>query len=189
MPLIKYRVSWEEDDNSFRELEILSSQSFYDLHSGIKKFFELPATMEASIFTSDDRWVRGRELSSTIEKNLRDAPALSMKKTPVGALMLNPDQRFIYQCVHAKNWVFLIETLALLPEPVVLREYPLLVKSEGIAPSLLGVIPTEKDSVMDIEERYDLGSRDGFGDEGEDEDQSEDEFGEESDDSQGVDEY
>ncbi|QLH47065.1 MAG: hypothetical protein HWD58_16425 [Bacteroidota bacterium] len=144
--------------------------------------------MEASIFTSDDRWVRGRELSSTIEK-LAGCPGAQHEKTPVGALMLNPDQRFIYQSMHAKNWVFLIETLALLPEPVVLREYPLLVKSEGIAPSLLGVIPTEKDSVMEIEERYDLGSRDGFGDEGEEDDQREDEFGEEADDSQGVDEY
>jgi hypothetical protein len=170
MSLIKFRISWEEDDASFRDMEILSAQSFYELHEGIKKHFQLPAEMEASIYVSDDRWIRGREISSTVEKNLRDAPALSMKKTAVGALMLNPDQKFVYQCVHAKSWVFLLDTLTLLPDPSILREYPICVKSEGISPSQLGLIPTEKDSVVEIEERYDLASRDGFGDEGDDED-------------------
>jgi len=170
MSLIKFRISWEEDDASFRDMEILSAQSVYELHEGIKKHFQLPADMEASIYVSDDRWIRGREISSTVEKNLRDAPALSMKKTAVGALMLNPDQKFVYQCVHAKAWVFLLDTLTLLPDPGVLREYPICVKSEGISPSQLVLIQTEKDRVVEIEERYDLASRDGFGDEGEDED-------------------
>lgn len=170
MSIIKYRVSWEDDDSTFREFEILSSQTFYEFHEGIKKAFMFPAVMEASFFVSTDDWKREKEISSTVEKNLRDAPALSMKKTPLGALISDPHQKFIYACVHAKAWVLLIETITLLPVPIALKDYPICVKSEGLSPSQIGIIPTEKDSVMEIEERYDLNNTDGFGDEGEDDD-------------------
>lgn len=169
MSLLKYRVSWEDDDSSLREIEILSSQTFFDFHTIIKQAFQLPEAMEASIFVADGNYRKERELSSTVEKNLKDAPALSMKKTPVGALISDPYQRFVYECVHDKGWVFLIETITMTAEPKSADVYPRCVRTEGISPSQLGVVPTNnKDSVMEIEEKYDLNSTDGFGDEGED---------------------
>ena len=168
MSLIKFRVSWSEDDSTFRDIEILSGQSYFDLHGLIKKELQLPADMEASFFVSDDLWRKGRQISSTVEKNLRDAVALSMKKTPIGALIVDPHQKFVYECEHVKAWIFYLDLITLLPEPIKTDVFPRCVKSEGISPSQLGVIPTEKDSVMEIEERYDLNKdEEGFGDEGE----------------------
>ena len=175
MSLIKFRVSWSEDDSILRDIEILSGQTYYDLHTLIKKELLMPADMEASFYVSHDLVKKGRQISSTVEKNLRDAVALSMKKTPIGALIVDPHQKFLYECEHPKAWLFYLDLITLLPEPSKTDMFPRCTKSEGVSPSQLGIIPLEKDSVMEIEERYDLNSdREGYGDEGEETDTSED---------------
>ena len=169
MSVIKFRVYWSEDDSTFRDVEILSGQSYYELHALLKKEWQMPADMQASFFVSDDTLKKGREISSLVEKNLRDAVALSMKKTPIGALITDPHQKFIYECMHPKGWFFYMDMITLLPEPLRIDLFPRCVKSEGLSPTQIGLIPTVKDSVMEIEERYDLNQdEDGYGDEGED---------------------
>ncbi len=176
MSLIKFRVCWSDDDTTLRDIEILSGQTYYDLHTIIKKELLMPADMEASFFVSNDFIRKGKEISSTVEKNLRDAVALSMKKTPIGALIVDPHQKFIYECDHIKGWIFNIELITLLPEPIDTDPYPRCIKTEGISPTQLGIIPLVKDSVMEIEERYDLNANEeGFGDEGEEESSSDEE--------------
>lgn len=172
MSLLRIKVCWEEDDATYRTIEILSTQTFYELHQCIKTAYQLPADMESMIYVSNDKWTKEKAISSTIEKNLRDAPALSQKKTPIGALINDPHQKFLYESVHAKAWIFQIEVITLLPLPTLQREYPICVISEGISPSQFGIAKTEKDSVMDILEMYDLENKDGFGDEGDDSDLS-----------------
>ena len=180
MSLFKFRIWWSEDDTTFRDIEILSASTYFDFHEIIKKEFQLPADMQACIYLSDDLHKRGRALSSAVEKNLRDAPALSMKRTPLGALISDPHQKFIYTCEHPKGWIFFAELISLLPEPAHPEIYPRCTKTEGLSPSQVGVIPSKKDSVMELEERYDLnGQEEGYGDEGEEE-QSEEGTEEES---------
>lgn len=164
-------VTWEDDDSTYRIIEILSAQTFYEFHTGIKQSLQLPEAMEASFFISNDHWTREKEISSIVEKNLRDAPALSMRRTPIGALINDPHQKFIYVCDHPKAWVFRIEIMLLSPAPEMVNNYPTCVKSEGISPSQFGVGIKEKDSVVEIEERYDLGGQEeGYGEEGDDDD-------------------
>ncbi len=169
MPLIKFKVSWEEDDATYRNIEIVSSQSFYEFHTCIKFSLQLPEKMEGLFYMIDERRNRGTTLSSTVEKNLRNAPELSMVKTPVGALITDPDQKFVYECVHPKGWTFLVEIISISPFNSDLINYPKCIKSEGISPVNFGISPNEKDSVMEIVEKYDLNNTDGYGDEGEDE--------------------
>ncbi len=169
MSLIKFKVSWEEDDATFRNIEIVSSQSFYDFHNCIKFSLQFPEKMEAFFYMIDGRKKVEKTLSSVVEKNLRDAPALSMKKTPVGALITDPEQKFIYECVHPKAWTFLVEIISISPFNSSLINYPKCIKSEGISPVNFGITSSEKDSVVEIVEKYDLDNAEGFGDEGEDE--------------------
>ncbi|MEZ5045786.1 MAG: hypothetical protein R2831_02230 [Chitinophagaceae bacterium] len=177
MSLITFKISWEEDDTIFRIIEALSGQSYYELHEGIKKHFQLPTDMHAILYVLNSRGIKERKLDSTVEKNKKDAESLSMKKTPIGALLQDPHQQFEYVCEHIKKWTFTIDTIALSEEQQLAIEYPLCVKSEGISPSLLGAVPdANKDAVMEIEEKYDLGNADGFGDEGDDTAEDADEF-------------
>lgn len=173
MSLIKFKVYWEEDSDIFRDIEVMSGQNFYELHQCIRTNFQLPDTLEASIFLCDERLKKGQEISSVVEKNLRDAPALSMKRTPIGALMNDPHQKFIYVCQNEKGWQFIMEIITFKPDHPDLHLFPRCVKSEGLSPSQFGIGMNTKKSVLEVEERYDLGSQDGFGDEGEDDAQEE----------------
>jgi hypothetical protein len=176
MSIIKFRVSWNQDDSTFRDIEILSGQTFDDLHQCIKRELLMPADMESIIYVSDENWNKGRQISSRVEKNLRDAIALSMKKTPIGALIVDPHQKFIYECEHPKAWLFYIDLITLMEETAVTHVYPRCIKGEGVSPSQFGILPIKKDSVVEIEERYDLANdEEGFGDEGEDDNNSSEE--------------
>lgn len=178
MSLIKFKISWDEDNATFRDVEVLTSQSFYDLHQCIKTNFQFAETMEASFFMTDDLVIKGKEISSTVEKNLRDAPALSMRKTPIGALMNDPHQRFIYECIHPKSWTLLLEVISLKEFKGEVNTFPRCTKSEGVSPSQFGILGKEKDAVAETLELYDLaGDADGYGDEGEDEIISEEDLG------------
>lgn len=166
MSLLRLKAYWEDDDATFRVLEMLSTQTYFELHEGLKKALQLPADMEASLFICDARGLKVREVSSTVEKNLRDAPALSMKKTPVGALINDPHQLFRYECVHPKGWVFIIELLLMLPDPTTNKTYPVCVESEGMSPSQFGILPGEenKEKIIDILEMFDIGNDEDGGD-------------------------
>ena len=48
MPIFKFRVSWQEDDNIQRDIEILSGQTFEDLHQSIIKSFLLNPAWHAT---------------------------------------------------------------------------------------------------------------------------------------------
>ncbi len=183
MSLLRLKASWDEDDTTYRTIEVLSTQSFFELHQCLKVSYQLPTDMEASIFVCDSRGIKGRKISSIVEKNLRDAPALSMKKTPLGALINEPHQLFVYECEHPKQWIFQIEIINMLPIPTLQKDYPICVQSEGLSPSQYGVNPAakEKDKITELLELYDLDDKDGFGDEGEEEiNDSEEEFDTES---------
>jgi hypothetical protein len=162
MSLLRLKAYWEDDDATFRVLEILSDQTYYALHEGLKTAFQLPADMEASIFICDSRGLKTREVNSTVEKNLRDAPALSMKKTPIAALINDPHQLFRYECDHPKRWVFMIELVMMLPDPVLQKQYPFVVVSEGMSPSQFGILPGDesKEKIVDILEMFDIGADD-----------------------------
>ena len=178
MSLLKFTISWDEDNATFRDVEVLTNQSFHDLHTCIKTAFQFPETMEASFFMTDNFIHKGKEISSTVEKNLRDAPALSMRKTPIGALMNDPHQQFIYECVHPKNWTLHLEVISLKEFLMDSDQFPRVTKSEGISPSQFGILGQEKDAVMETLEIYDLaGDADGYGDEGEDEVISDEDMG------------
>ena len=171
MPILRFRVSWEDDDQTYRDIEISGNQTFLDFHTAILKAYEFDGKHPASFYESSDKWHYGRELSSEVLVNKKDAPALSMLKTPVSALVTNPDQKFIYVYDPVKKWTFMAELIGISKLDTPKRVYPFILRKEGIAPAQYGVKGVNPDKIMEIEEKYDLGAEDmaeGFGNEGED---------------------
>ncbi|RYD55127.1 MAG: hypothetical protein EOP56_17305 [Sphingobacteriales bacterium] len=171
MPLLRFRVYWEEDDQIYRDIELLAGQTFNDFHQVIAKGYEFDGKHAASFFESNDRWTRGREISSEVMVNKKDAPALSMIKTPVSALVAKPDQKFVYEYDPVKKWTFLVELIGVSKEEDPKRTYPFVLRKEGVAPAQYGIKGVSPDKLMEVEEKYDLGAdemAEGFGSEGED---------------------
>jgi hypothetical protein len=170
MPLFRFRVHWEEDDQIYRDIEIQTGQPFLALHEAIVKGFEFDGKHPASFFESNERWDRGREISSEVMVNKKDAPALSMAKTPVGALISIPEQKFLYEYRSIKRlWLFQIELIGIEKHEDPRKAYPMVVRKEGVAPAQYGIKGLNPERMMEVEEAYDLGAEEmaeGFGSEG-----------------------
>lgn len=172
MPIFKFRVYWEDDDNIYRDIELKTGQTFQAFHETILKAFEFDNKHSASFFESNDKWVRRREISSEVLTNKKDAPALSMIKTPVSALVDSPDKKFVYTYDPVKKWNFQIDLIGIEKDEDSRKDYPVCVRKEGVAPAQTGIKGLSNERMMEIEEKYDLNKEDmeeqGFGSEGED---------------------
>ena len=170
MPLLRFRVYWEEDDQIYRDIEVLTGQTFLQFHEAIAKAYEFDGKHTAVFYESNDRWERERAFASDVLVNKKDAPALSMTKTPVSALVTNPSQKFVYVYDPAKQWTFLVELIGVSKDENPRKVYPLLIRKEGIAPAQYGVKGLPENKMVEVEEKYDLGAEEmaeGFGSEGE----------------------
>ena len=170
MAILRFRIFWEEDDLTYRDIEIQGNQTFLDFHNCILKAYEFDGKHPGSFYESDDKWNRSREISSEVLVNKKDAPALSMLKTPVLALVSKPDQKFVYVYDPVKKWTFLVELTSVNKDETYKRVYPFILRKEGVAPAQYGIKGVNPDKLMEIEEKYDLGAEEmaeGFGDEGE----------------------
>lgn len=190
MTVLRFRVYWEDDDQTYRDLEILGNQTFLDFHKAIIQAFEFDGKHAASFYESNDKWTRGREFNSEVLVNKKDAPALSMIKTPVSALINLPDQKFVYVYDPAKKWTFLVELIGVSKEETPKRVYPFILRKEGIAPAQYGIKGVNPDKIMEIEEKYDLGAdemAEGFGNEGEEGTESTESYEDDSQQNAGLD--
>lgn len=171
MPLFKFRVYWEDDDNIYRDIVLKTGQTFQSFNQAILTAFEFDNKHQSSFFSSNDNWLRGREISSEVLVNKKDAPALSMIKTPVSALVEKPDEKFVFTYDPAKKWTFLVELIGIEKDEDSKKEYPICTKKEGVAPAQTGIKGLANERLMEIEEKYDLSKEDmaeGFGAEGDD---------------------
>jgi Plasmid pRiA4b ORF-3-like protein len=168
MAILKFRIYLEEDDSVYRDVAIMHTQSFFELHEAILKAYEFDNKHKATFFRSNDHWQRGREITlETYERDYKAAPLL-MKDTMIGSEIRNPNQKFIYLYDFSKNWGFMVELINVSKEENPRLAYPATVRTEGIAPSQYGTKGLLGEKFADVEEKYDLSQvGEGFGQEGE----------------------
>jgi hypothetical protein len=176
MAILKFRIYWEEDDSVYRDVAIKHTQNFFELHNAILKCYEFDSQHKATFFRSNDKWLRGKEI--TLEKYDKEykAPPLLMQETVIGSEIHDPNQKFIYVYDFNKNWTFLVELINVNKEENGRMGYPTCVRTEGIAPSQYGTKGLVNEKLSEVEEKYDLHPEamagGGYGEEGEDETES-----------------
>jgi Plasmid pRiA4b ORF-3-like protein len=189
MAILRFRAYYEEDDSVYRDIVIKHTQNFHDLHGAILQAYEFDNKHKATFYRSNDHWQRGREISLELYDKEYVAPPLIMSETSIGSEIKNPNQKFIYIYDFNKNWSFLIELINVSKEENAKLNYPSMIRKEGIAPSQYGTKGLLGEKFVDVEEKYDLskeGMGEGFGEEGEDGEQAEEEsFGDEGAEEQG----
>ncbi|HEY4336444.1 MAG TPA: hypothetical protein VGM89_11115 [Puia sp.] len=156
MAVLKFRVYFEEDDSIYRDVAVRHTQSFLQLHQVILKAYEFDSKHQATFFRSNDHWQRGREISLERYDRPYKAEPLLMDATPVGTEIRDPNQKFIYVYDFVKNWSFLVELISVSKEEGGKMDLPVVIKSEGIAPSQYGTKGLVGDKLTEIEEKYDL---------------------------------
>ncbi len=141
MAVYKFKLFIEDNEDIYREIEILSGQTFEDFHNAIQDAYKFDKKHAASFFVSDDYWRKEQEITlreedlplDTYELKKNVSPKNLMSKTKIAKYIDSPRQRFMYVFDPAVKWTFCIELMKILPDnPKTI--YPACVKSVGNAP-------------------------------------------------------
>lgn len=189
MPVYKFRVSFEDHEDIYRDIEIKPSQTFEDLHQIILQSIGFDNSQPASFFMSDDNWKRGQEITSAprkvkIKGEEVDLPV--MKNARLNEFIIDPHQKIYYMADPKGQWTFYVELIKIIADDAA-TAYPRIVKKSGDAPKQFGASTLGKassdfdffnESGIDVPEEGEDSLIEG--DTGEEEDAS-DELGEEMD--------
>jgi hypothetical protein len=169
MAVLKFRVYSEDDDAVYRDVVIKHTQTFQDLHNAILKAYEFDNKHQATFYRSNDKWLRGREISfEKYDKEYKVEP-LIMANTTIGSEIRDTNQKFVYVYDFVKNWTFLVELINVTKEESSKIQYPATSRTEGIGPQQYGTRSLLGKKFVDIEEKYELPkAAEGFTEEGED---------------------
>ena len=141
MAVYKFKIVVEDNEDIYREVEILSGQTFEDFHNCLQEAFKFDNKHAASFFVSDDYWRKDQEITLRQEDLPLDSeevrtgvsPKVLMSKTKIAKFIEQPRQRFMYVFDPAVKWAFCIELMKILPDNPKAK-YPDCVKSIGTAP-------------------------------------------------------
>jgi len=170
MAILRFRIYWEDDESTYRDISIRHSQTFQDFYMAILKCYEFDNKHKATFYRSNDTWQRGREITLEKYDKVYKAEPLIMSEITMGSEIRDPNQKFIFEYDFNKNWHFMVELINVDKEENKKLTYPTCVRTEGIAPSQYGTKGLIDSRLAEMEEKYDLqpdAMKDGFGEVGE----------------------
>jgi len=166
-----FRVVIDTVEDSFRDIEILSTDTFEALHSSIIKAYDFKGDQMTSFYMSDDNWEKGEEIA------LMDMGfGRSMEGTKLDELLKTKSQKVLYVYDFLKMWIFYVELVKINAKPskedlpaVLLRIGDSPNESDKEIPNLLeGMTDFDKESksseVDDFYKTYGDEFNDDFGD-------------------------
>lgn len=141
MAVYRFKVTFEDNEEVYREIEIKSTQNFEDFHNIIVQSIEFDNLHTASFYISDDYWRKGDEITlrpidaeeADNRKRKNIPPKKQMNKCKIASVIDDPHQKFVYVYDLKTVWSFLVELIKILPDDEKLS-YPKFVKSTGEAP-------------------------------------------------------
>lgn len=156
MAVYRFRVSFEDNEDIYREIEIKSSQNFEDFHNVIVKSIDFDNVHDASFFISDNYWHKGDEIklkpiNEDDNRNSKTEVAIrQMNKCKMASLIEDPHQKFVYTYDPKTSWTFLVELIKIVSDDAKVA-YPVCAKTVGDAPkqykksNAVPVIPEDED--------------------------------------------
>jgi hypothetical protein len=141
MAVYRFRVSLEDNEDVYRDIDIKAAQSFEQFHEAIQEAFKFDKKHAASFFVSDDYWRKNEEITLKKEDLVLDEEdkrrkierKYLMKDTKVAKFIEQPHQRFVYVFDPDVQWSFLIEMIKIVSEDTKLN-YPVCIRTVGTAP-------------------------------------------------------
>lgn len=131
MAIYKFRVTFEDYEDISRDIEVKSSQTFFDFFTIILQSIGFDTKHAGSFFSSDDYWSKGNEIT-LLEEDIEPGVKL-MKTTKIASFIEQPNQRFVFLYDKEICWSLFIELIKLVPEDAK-AVYPRCVKIIGNAP-------------------------------------------------------
>ncbi len=149
--IYKFKVLSEEDDKFFMDIEIMSDQTFYDLHDFIQEELEYDSSLLATFFIANHNWQKKQEIA-LIETDGKDGEKIiAMDKAILSSFMKDAHQKLIYLFDFINQRSFFIELMETKQETSN-RYYPICIDFGGEIPAQFGKKSTKKSSLFDDED-------------------------------------
>lgn len=139
MAVYRFRVTLEDNEEVYREIDIKSTQTYEDFNNAILESINFDKTHNASFYISDAMWRKGEEIvlrqpenNDAKQRNNEVAKRL-MSKCKMALLIDDPHQRFVFIYDHKAHWTFTVELIKILADDDK-KNYPLCTKTVGEAP-------------------------------------------------------
>lgn len=153
--IYRFRVTYEDHEDVFRDIDIKANQTFEDFHNAIQQAISFDNSKPAFFYTSDDYWRKEIEIpvfaGNEKTKHSDGRQEKSTNRNAIADFVNSPHQKFIYVFDPEVEWVFLIELIKIFPDNGM--DYPKCVKSFGNAPKQyreINIPPPSEDDEEDI---------------------------------------
>ncbi len=105
--LTKFRVIIDTEQDVFRDIEIKSDETFFQLHQAILNAFQFGDGEMASFYVSDENWEKGLEIP------LMDMgeSAVSMDNTTIHDMASSLGDKLLYVYDFMRMWIFYVEVM------------------------------------------------------------------------------
>lgn len=190
MAVYRFRVTFEDYEDIYRDIDMPSKGTFLELHHEIHKSTGYNAEVSSSFYVSNDQWKKGTEIAHLPNPRKKESGVLIMEDIRLSKFIDDPHQKFYYIYNFDRPYDFHVELVKILKEEDG-KEYPSLFKSVGIAPKSAAAAnfpvstddDDEEDDIIDdvASEEYGVDEEDDFDlmddDEEEGEEGEKEEFG------------
>lgn len=136
MAVYRFRVTFEDYEDVYRDIDMPSKGTFLELHHEIHKSTGYNAEVSSSFYVSNDQWKKGTEIAHLPNPRKKDTGVLIMEDIRLSKFIDDPHQKFYYIYNFDRPYDFHVELIKILKEEDG-KEYPSLFKAVGQAPKLI----------------------------------------------------
>lgn len=155
MAVYRFKVVFEDDDEVYREIDMLPKNTFEDFHNIIHQSTGYNTEQSAAFYKSNDKWKKGKEIVSRLSTDKGKESQSSFHTLKLAKCIDDTHQKFYYVYNFEEPYSFRIELIRIVKKDPD-TAYPSIFKSVGTAPKT--VKPEvklkeaeEKDNIEDIE--------------------------------------
>lgn len=136
MAIYRFRITFEDYEDVYREVDMPSKATFLDLHEMIQKTTGYDLEKSSSFYVSNDQWKKGTEIAFQPNARKKDAGVLLMEDIRLSKFIDDPHQKFYYIYNFDRPYDFHVELIKILKEEEG-KEYPAIFKKIGEAPKAI----------------------------------------------------
>ncbi len=133
MAIYRFRITFEDYEDVYREIDMPSKSTFLDLHREIQKTTGYDTERSSSFYVSNDQWKKGIEIAYLPNDRKKANGVLNVEEIRLSKFIDDPHQKFYYTYNFDRPYDFHVELIKILKEEDG-KEYPALFKKVGEAP-------------------------------------------------------
>lgn len=156
MAIYRFRISFEDYDDVSRDIDVLSKQTFLDLHNALHASTGYNPEVSSSFYVSNDQWKKGEEIAYLPTERKAERGVVLMENARLSRFIDDPHQKFYYIYNFDQPFDMHVQLIKILKEEEG-KAYPALFKSTGQPPKPRGAaaVPSEDGAKGDTDD-YDF---------------------------------